>query len=128
VIHNAEPDLADLLQSEQRGWRGPSLPAVLLALLNGAPSYKGSAIVASVVRRLDDGTALVSVRRRGPIDALSKRELEVARAFASGRSHKEIAESLDTSPATVRGQLQAVYGKVGVTTKVALLRRLLESE
>ena len=39
-------------------------------------------------------------------------------------THRNIAGSLGTSPATVRSQLQAVYTKLGVGTKIDLARRL----
>ncbi len=39
-------------------------------------------------------------------------------------THKQIAASLGTSPETVRSQLQNVYAKLGVGTKVDLAKRL----
>ena len=53
-------------------------------------------------------------------EALSKREQEVADAYASGQSYKEIARDLGLSPTTVRSHLRAVYSKLGVTSKIEL--------
>ncbi|HTO68625.1 MAG TPA: LuxR C-terminal-related transcriptional regulator [Casimicrobiaceae bacterium] len=121
----ADPELVELMREEVRGWRGPQLPDALLPLARGNTEvFRGTAIVASLVRRLDDGSAVIGVRRRNALDELSARELEVAREFASGKSHKEIAALCGTSPTTVRSQLRAVYAKLGVSTKVELLRQM----
>jgi DNA-binding NarL/FixJ family response regulator len=48
----------------------------------------------------------------------------ITRGFAAGKTHRNIAGSLGTSPATVRSQLQSVYAKLGVGTKIDLARRL----
>jgi DNA-binding CsgD family transcriptional regulator len=50
--------------------------------------------------------------------------LAVAREFASGKTYKEIARLLGTSPATVRTQIQVVYTKLGVRTKVELITQV----
>lgn len=55
---------------------------------------------------------------------LSRRETEIARAYASGRDHKDIADRLCISPATVRTHLANIYKKLGVSTKIDLLRML----
>ena len=57
-------------------------------------------------------------------ETLSKRELEVASAYASGESYKEIARTLGLSPTTVRTHLRTVYTKLGVTSKIELARFL----
>lgn len=57
---------------------------------------------------------------------LSRREGEIAAAYAEGASHKEIASRLFLAPSTVRTHLAAVYRKLGVSSKIAL-RRLLAS-
>ena len=56
--------------------------------------------------------------------SLSNREQEVAGAYAAGQSYKEIARALGLSPTTVRSHLRTVYGKLGVTSKIALARVL----
>ena len=48
----------------------------------------------------------------------------VAREFATGRTYTEITGRLGVAPKTVRNQLQSVYGKLGVKSKVALVKRL----
>jgi len=127
VIHNAEPQLAELLRREQPDWAGPALPPELLAAVQGpAGRYEGRAIVASLLRTLDDRTSVVTVRLRARADSLSERERAVAREFAGGKTYKEIATAFGTSPATVRSQIQAAYGKLGVSTKIVLGKQLAD--
>jgi DNA-binding NarL/FixJ family response regulator len=51
----------------------------------------------------------------------------VAREFASGKTHKEIAKLFGTSPTTVRTQIQVIYTKLDVRTKVDLVREIQRS-
>ncbi|MQB00981.1 MAG: alpha/beta fold hydrolase [Actinobacteria bacterium] len=67
-------------------------------------------------------------RRRveiGP-DALSRREREVALLASRGASAAEIAEHLSISERTVESHLTNIYAKLGVTTKVELVRKAEE--
>ncbi len=57
-------------------------------------------------------------------ESLSRREMEIAEAFAGGASYREIARSLGIAPATVRTHLGTVYRKLGVRSKIALLMAL----
>jgi DNA-binding CsgD family transcriptional regulator len=53
--------------------------------------------------------------------SLTKREDEVLRVKAEGRSTKEIAEQLGISTQTVRNHLTAGYHKLGVTDIVGAM-------
>jgi predicted ATPase/class 3 adenylate cyclase/DNA-binding CsgD family transcriptional regulator len=59
---------------------------------------------------------------------LSRRERQIAEAYAAGRNHREIAERLFIAPATVRTHLGAIYRKLGVSTKIELLRTLATAD
>jgi DNA-binding CsgD family transcriptional regulator len=121
VLHNAEPGLPALLRCEVSDWQGPHVPSGMLAALRDrAREFKGRAVVVSVVRELPDRRWLISARARAAIDALTQREMTVARLFAAGKTHKDIARALNTSPATVRTQIQTIYLKLGVRTKIDL--------
>lgn len=125
LLHNAEPGFTDLLLVEFPDWEGPTIPRPLLALLAPESSpYKGRRVVVSSSRRLPDGTHIVNARRVSAVDALTARELAVAREFASGKTHREIAAALGSSPETVRTQLRSAYAKLGVSSKVELGRIL----
>ncbi|WP_425046069.1 GAF domain-containing protein [Primorskyibacter sp. S87] len=56
------------------------------------------------------------------VSSLSKRELEVSKAYADGGSNKEIARDLSISPTTVRSHLRTVYRKLGISSKIELAR------
>jgi len=128
VIHNAESALPALLRAEIPSWRGPVVPGPLLELTDGRSTrWQGKAIVASLLRTLDLGMFLVCVRSRSAVDSLAPREREVAREVAAGRSHSEIASAFGTSPATVRSQVRSIYQKLGVATRVELLRQIDEA-
>lgn len=58
------------------------------------------------------------------VSDLSRRELEIALAYADGASHREIGEHLFIAPSTVRTHLGAIYRKLGVSSKIELLRAL----
>jgi DNA-binding CsgD family transcriptional regulator len=55
---------------------------------------------------------------------LSLREREVLDAALEGRSAREIAKQLMLTEATVRSHLSAIYSKLGVSGRVALLARM----
>ncbi|MFD1159010.1 LuxR C-terminal-related transcriptional regulator [Roseovarius aestuarii] len=55
-----------------------------------------------------------------PIDALSAREQEIARAFSSGESYNQIAERLCIAPSTVRTHLTTIYRKLEISSKLEL--------
>ena len=55
---------------------------------------------------------------------LTPQERSVAEAAASGRSNREVAESLFLSPRTVEYHLSSVYRKLGVHGRSALAHRL----
>nr|WP_321170413.1 helix-turn-helix transcriptional regulator [uncultured Roseateles sp.] len=54
----------------------------------------------------------------------SARELQVARRYGQGETHREIAAALGIAPATARNHLKNVYGKLGMSNKIGLLRLL----
>jgi DNA-binding CsgD family transcriptional regulator len=125
VLYNVEPAFPALLRRELPAWEGPGLPAELLPALERRDSeHRSGQLVLTIVRELTEQMFLVSVRARAPIDALSPRELMVAREFASGKTHKEIAKLFGTSPTTVRTQLRVIYTKLDVRTKVDLVREV----
>lgn len=57
-------------------------------------------------------------------ERLSARELEIARAYAGGANYRQIADRLYIAPTTVRTHISAIYRKLGVSTKIALLHAL----
>jgi len=58
------------------------------------------------------------------ITGLSRRELEVARAYAQGDDYRTAAARLFIAPSTLRTHIQTIYRKLGVSSKIELLRAL----
>jgi DNA-binding CsgD family transcriptional regulator len=61
----------------------------------------------------------------GP-EALTARELEIARSAAQRLTAQEIADRLFISRRTVEGHLASVYTKLGVSSRAELARKLDE--
>ena len=68
------------------------------------------------------------VRRRGPAvtDQLTPHELRVALVVARGATNREAAAELFVSPKTVDFHLRHVYRKLGISSRVELVRVLAE--
>jgi DNA-binding CsgD family transcriptional regulator len=60
--------------------------------------------------------------------ALSPREREIAHMVARGYPNKTIAAVLDISSWTVASHLRRVFSKLGVSSRAAMVARLLEHE
>lgn len=57
---------------------------------------------------------------------LTRREMEVASLLSEGLTNKEIGKRLFISEYTVENHLRAIYRKVGVTNRTAVVHRLLQ--
>ena len=77
------------------------------------------------LRRLGSAGRRAAAAALGP-DSLTRREHEVARLAATGMSAKEIARSLFVGERTVESHLASVYAKLGVDSKLQLVRRAAE--
>ena len=107
-------------------------PSVRLAFELGADAY--------VVKRVEPGDLVFAIRQvlspavyhirptatRGatanspsPLPGLTAREGQIVRLIAQGRSNAEIARVLDIREATVKGHLQRLYRKLGVSNRTA---------
>lgn len=118
-----------LLTHQWPAWAGSVLPDELLRLAaaaaRGRPAMAqfGDTLVARAVA--SENQLLLRVRAPTIIDRLGQREREIAEHYATGRSHKQIAQSLGLSPSTVSNQLAVVYEKLNISSK-AELSSLLE--
>lgn len=123
LVRAGDAATAEMLQSEWPGWTGPRLPAPLVERIAARKGeFLGRHLQVSI-RWIADHV-IVSMRRREPRDMLTRRERDVANAFAAGQSYREVAELLGLSPATVRHHLRSAYVKLGVTDKASFAMRL----
>jgi len=74
-----------------------------------------------------DGLRCTIVRAARPIaqTILSPREAEIARMIAEGHPNKVIAAVLDISTWTVNTYLRRMFVKLGVTSRAAMVARLM---
>ena len=120
LIHAAEPGFSDLTALR----RGDTISCQALAHPHG-PAHAAPAVTGVSLSMKDTGSwVLLQATRDGVSAALSQREKQVAWHYVEGRSHKEIARELGSSPSTVRTQLQNVYRRLGVHTRTELQRAL----
>lgn len=66
----------------------------------------------------------------GPLEALTRRELQILRLIAEGCNTKAMADKLCVSPATIRNHVQNILGKLDVHSRLeavalAMRRRLI---
>jgi DNA-binding NarL/FixJ family response regulator len=54
---------------------------------------------------------------------LTRAEQDVARLVEQGRSNREIAATRNVSPSTIANQLRAIYSKLGVGSRSAMVLR-----
>lgn len=113
------------LQLLQREWpdQAPKrLPAQVFEELLQGQSYVGRYCVLTVTRQQD--YLLCCARKIAPLEQLTPAEAAVAKRFATGMSHREVAQELGVSTNTVRTQISRLYGKLNVRNKVQLCQYL----
>jgi DNA-binding CsgD family transcriptional regulator len=74
-----------------------------------------------------DGVRCLLTRIPDALVPLSPRELEIARMVAKGYPNKTIASILDISCWTVASHLRRIFCKFGVSSRAAMVARLLEN-
>jgi two-component system, NarL family, response regulator len=104
---------------------------ILRAMHAGAHGYllKGAsrATLTDAILRVHAGFRYIPpdiadrVLPRPPEEALSEREVEVLNAIATGRNNKEIGAFLGIAESTVKGHLNHVFAKLGVTDRTKAL-------
>jgi DNA-binding NarL/FixJ family response regulator len=101
----------------------PPHPAGAGTALPPHPARAGTALPPHPARA---GTALAPPPRSGqpgsgqPSPSLTSRELEIAGLVGEGLSNRQIAERLVISKRTVDAHIEHIYGKLGVSSRVAL--------
>lgn len=74
-----------------------------------------------LVHAAGDELSLVLSARLDPASVLTRREREVARLIAGGRSNREVAEQLVVSERTIDNHLYRVFRKLGVASREELV-------
>ncbi|MGV3552051.1 helix-turn-helix domain-containing protein [Rhizobium sp.] len=106
-------------------WTGDNLPEQLACLISRPGIHvlpdRGLIVTVETTPNFQDmDLRRLTLRRLNGFDLLTKREREVARELAGGKSAKEVARHLGLAPATVRNQTQSIYQKLQVDNRAAL--------
>ena len=126
ILHYATPGCADMLHAEFGAAGLGRLPAPLLAWIGVNPApFVGQTCV--VMHRVHKDLVYIRLRPLCRADGLAPRQREVARLMTQGLSHKQVAQQLQLSPATVRNHITEVYRRLEVQNVLELARALDEA-
>jgi DNA-binding NarL/FixJ family response regulator len=133
IILTTFDDNDRVLQAMQAGARGYLLKDVALELLVDAihTVHRGGSllqpaitdkILASFLQRKTDEPAVEELHA----EALSGKELEILRLLAAGFSNREIAAAVFKSEGTVKNQVSAILGKLGVRDRTKAVLKAID--
>jgi DNA-binding CsgD family transcriptional regulator len=123
TIEIADPRFFSLLEREWPELEPEGIPVEVMEVLLSGKTYRGTQIEITLVRQ--QGGHLCRIRPVNAMEILTPREFVVARRFASGMSHKQIARELGVSHHTVRNQLAHLYRKLNLHDKASLAQYLV---
>ncbi len=131
VLEDGQVEIADqrffaLLEREWPEIAPDYIPEEALAVLHEGKTYRGRQVEISFVRQA--GAQLCRIRPIDAMELLTPREFVVARRFAAGMSHKQIARELGVSHHTVRNQLAHLYRKLNLHDKASLAQYLSSNQ
>lgn len=119
-LQAADAGFSALLRGAFPHWTGPQLPAeVSPILVEGRTDLSVAGLDFHLMR--SPGRSILSASPRDD-QGLTPAEARVARLFADGASHGDVAQRLGVSPATVRNQLTSIYRKLDIHSKAELAR------
>ncbi|MFT4047234.1 MAG: LuxR C-terminal-related transcriptional regulator [Solimonas sp.] len=72
----------------------------------------------------EGGLFLINARRPHPLDVLSPREQEIARALALGKTFKSVSREFEIAISTVANHASRIYRKLGIYRREELVERL----
>ncbi len=121
-VEIADQRFFDLLEREWPELAPEFIPHDAMELLNQDKPYRGTQVEITLLRQA--GCNLCRVRPVDAMEVLTPREFVVARRFAAGMSHKQIARELGVSHHTVRNQLAHLYRKLNLHDKASLAQYL----
>jgi len=123
TVEIADPRFFSLLEREWPELEPEVIPVEVMEVLLSGKTYRGRQIEITLVRQ--QGGHLCRIRQVNAMEILTPREFVVARRFASGMSHKQIARELGVSHHTVRNQLAHLYRKLDLHDKASLAQYLV---
>jgi DNA-binding CsgD family transcriptional regulator len=116
------------MQGDQRTAHPQEIERLVVELMARAEDTEASMTGPGIVLDLTvEGFRCLLIRCGGPpaIAILSPREREIARMVANGHTNKAIAYMLEISPWTVSTHLRRIFAKLRVTSRAAMVARLV---
>ncbi len=123
TVEIADQRFFDLLEREWPELAPEMVPVEVMVMLNEGKAFRGTQIEISMVRQ--NSMNLCRIRPIPAMEVLTPREFVVARRFAAGMSHKQIARELGVSHHTIRNQLAHLYRKLKLHDKASLAHYLV---
>jgi DNA-binding NarL/FixJ family response regulator len=99
--------------------------AAVLQSVKSTLQTAGQPLFGAAEERPAHDTAIRSRLQSDEFAVLSRREREILSMIAKGEGTAAVASHLGISVSTVRNHLKSIYRKVGVTSQVSLVRKLL---
>jgi PAS domain S-box-containing protein len=124
LVEMGEPVQNFDMRTQTKGGRGIWLNISILSVASGKD---GAPVTVHLIRDITAAKELLTlVHERlsapdpgeSPAGALTRREVEVLRLMAAGRSTRAVADVLHVSPATVRNHVQNLMAKLGVHSRL----------
>ena len=121
LIYAADDNFSLALRQHFAAWIGPIIPPAVMPIFT-APD--GLRTVAGLDFTLSRGAHrhILAATPANRDDRLTHAETRVARLFAEGQTHAQIAGRLGVSPSTIRNQIAAIYRKLDIHSKAELAR------
>lgn len=118
TAYDDDPYIFAMLQAGANGYVLKNAPSEELVRAVRIVAKGGSAldpaVTANVMAQLRNGKPLAA---QVVVEGLTRRELDVLRLAARGRTNRAIGLELAISDRTVQGHLANIFGKLGVTTR-----------
>ena len=120
----------DIMRALEAGARGYVLKGIggydLLSVVRtvaGGGSYVSPSLAGRLLVAMRNGTG--ATRQASPIDSLTKREEQILRLVAEGKSNKEVGRSLDLQEKTVKHYMTTILNKLQARnrTEAAIIAR-----
>jgi len=122
LVIDIEEGFSNLVLRHWPNHNKAELPSPLLELANPALTDITCLRAGTTLFRLHrhEAVELLIATELGELTQLTDRELEISQMFAGGSDHRQIAETIQRSSATVRNHLRSVYQKLNVSTRTEL--------
>lgn len=123
LIRHIDDGALLLLRREYPGWLSSLLPIELVSALTASAAQRHIGKHIEVSLRPLAELIRLELRPRAAGERLTQAELRVVDMIVRHGNYKAAARAIGVSPATIRNQLHVIYRKLGIRSKVELVRQ-----